>query len=326
MEKRAIGKTGLAALPLMLGGNVFGWTVDRRASFEILDAFVDAGGALIDTADIYSAWAPGNAGGESELMIGEWLRSRRNRDQLLIATKVGLLDGDGGTGLSATRIEKALDESLKRLGTDRVDIYFAHRDDISTPLEESLEAFDRAVKAGKVRILGASNFSPERIEEALNISEASGWSRFEIVEPRYNLLQREEFEGKLQDLILKTGLASAPYYALANGYLAGKYRNESDIIGSPREKWLKPMFAADPNGAMLEAMDQISKETGASLVAIAIAWVLAQPGVTAPIASATSATQLQALFNGLNLTLSPDQLDALQKAGGGRSLSSSQAV
>lgn len=315
MQKHPIGRTGLNAAPIMLGGNVFGWTADRTASFAILDAFVDAGGSLIDTADIYSAWVPGNKGGESEEMLGAWLRDRGRRDEVLIATKVGLLDGKGGSGLSASRIAGAVEESLTRLGTDRIDIYFAHKDDESTPLEETLEAFDRLVRSGKVRVLGASNYGAGRLNEALQISKAGGWARFEVIEPRYNLLERAIYEDGLQDLAVREELATVPYYALANGYLAGKYRTESDIAGTPREKWLRPLFDDGRGPKVLAAMDRVAEETGAPLVSIAIAWVIAQPGIAAPIASATHTGQLQSLIAGAKLHLSADHLALLDEAG-----------
>ena len=314
MTPRPLGRTGLAAAPLMLGGNVFGWTAGREEGFAILDAFVDAGGALIDTADVYSAWVPGNAGGESETLIGEWLRQSGKRDAVLIATKVGLLPGTGGKGLSSSRIVGAVEESLQRLGTDRIDIYFAHRDDAETPLEESLEAFDGLVKAGKVRVLGASNYEPDRLDAALAISDANGWHRFAVIEPRYNLLERDTYEGPLQAIALREGLGVVPFYALANGLLTGKYRSVDDIAGHPREVYLRPTFERPEVPRLIAAMEQVSRETGGSMVAVAIAWMLAQPGVSAPIASVSRPGQLADLVAGTTLRLDPAHLSVLDKA------------
>lgn len=315
MTPRSLGQTGLSAAPLMLGGNVFGWTADRKDSFEILDAFVAAGGSLVDTADVYSAWVPGNAGGESETLIGEWLRNGGRRESLMIATKVGLLDGAGGKGLSASRIAGAVEESLKRLGTDHIDIYFAHRDDPSVPLEETLEAFDRLVTSGKVRALGASNYEADRLETALKTSDANGWSRFAVIEPRYNLLERDAYEGALQELALREDLAVVPYFALANGLLAGKYRTLDDIAGHPRAQWLRPLFERANAAGIIAAMDEVAAQTAASLVSIAIAWMLAQPGVTAPIASVSHPAQLGDLVLGTRLELDAAQLARLNGAG-----------
>lgn len=315
MTPRALGQTGLSAAPLMLGGNVFGWTAGRKESFAILDAFVDAGGSLIDTADVYSAFAPGNVGGESETLIGEWLKERGRRDNVLIATKVGLLDGKGGSGLSASRIAGAVEESLRRLCTDRIDIYFAHIDDPATPLEETLEAFDRLVRAGKVRALGASNFAPDRLDAALSVSDANGWARFAVIEPLYNLLQREVYEGAMQALARREGLAVVPFFALANGVLTGKYRSVADIAGHLREEYLRPLFDRPALPRLLDAMREVSAQTGGSMVSVALAWMLAQPGISAPIASASRPEQLADLVAGTRLTLSAAQLAALDEAG-----------
>ena len=315
VDIRPLGASGLSTIPLMLGGNVFGWTADRRASFAVLDTFVAGGGSLIDSADIYSAWVKGNEGGESEAMIGAWLAQRGRRDDVLIATKVGLLDGSGGSGLAPARIAAAAEESLARLRTDVIDLYFAHRDDPDTPLEESLAAFDRLVRAGKVRAIGASNFSAERLAQALAISDANGWARFAVVEPHYNLVVRDVYEGPLQDLVVREGLAAVPYFGLAGGYLTGKYRSRDDIAGSAREGWLRPIL--DGNGPkILAAMDAIAGSTGLSLATIALAWLRAKPGIAAPIASATDARQIEELLAGLEVTLRPDQIAALDRTVG----------
>jgi aryl-alcohol dehydrogenase-like predicted oxidoreductase len=298
----------------MLGGNVFGWTADRTASFAVLDAFAEAGGTLIDTADMYSNWVAGNKGGESEEIIGEWLRASGKRQSILIATKVGLMAGKGGKGLSAARISAACDESLSRLGTDVIDLYFAHIDDRETPLEETLEALDRLVRAGKVRAIGASNYAPDRLANALEISDRHGWVRYSVVEPYYNLLKRDEYEGELQRLVLARGIGVVPYYGLASGYLTGKYRTEADLARSARGESVRAYFGGT-GPVILGAMDAIAEETGADLASIALAWLRAKPGVTAPIASATSTTQVKELLIGLELTLTPAQIALLDEAG-----------
>lgn len=312
-DARPLGSSGLSTIPLMLGGNVFGWTADEATSFAVLDAFVAGGGTLIDSADIYSAWVAGNKGGESETVIGAWLRARGRRDDVLIATKVGMLDGEGGTGLQPTRIAAAAEASLQRLGTDVIDLYFAHKDDPDTPLEESLEAFDKLVRAGKVRALGASNFSAERLAEALAISDRNGWARFSVIEPHYNLVDRAGFEGPLQDVVVEKSLAAVPYFGLASGYLTGKYRSLEQVIGSPRERWIRPIIEGS-GPRVLAAMDKVVAETGANHAAIALAWLRAQPGVTAPIASATSVAQVEDLIAGLGVTLTAEQVAALDAA------------
>lgn len=298
-------------IPLMLGGNVFGWTADRAQSFAVLDRFVGAGGRMIDTADVYSAWAPGNRGGESETIIGEWLRASGKRDAVTIATKVGLLPGTGGKGLSASRIAAAADESLARLGVEAIDLYFAHRDDPETPLEETLAALDALVRAGKVKALGASNYSAERLGEALRLQDANGWTRFTVLEPEYNLLERGTFEGALQDLCVAERIGAVPYYALASGYLTGKYRTEADLQGRARGG-AAAKYMAGKGPAVLAAMDQVAAETGASLAAIALAWLAVQPGVLAPIASATSPAQVDELT--AQVALTGDQIALLDGA------------
>jgi aryl-alcohol dehydrogenase-like predicted oxidoreductase len=299
-------------LPFMLGGNVFGWTADREASFAVLDRFLEAGGSAIDTADVYSAWLPGHQGGESEAMIGEWFKARGTRGKVLLATKVGMLAGEGGAGLKASRILAACDASLKRLNTDYIDLYFAHKDDAATPMEESLEAFDLLVKAGKVRALGASNYSAERLTQARAISAANGWVAFTTLEPEYNLLGRAGYEGSLQTLCVDQDIAVTPYFGLAAGYLTGKYRVAADIKGG-RASWAKTHMEA--NGPkVLAAMDEVAAQTGATLAAIALAWLAAQPGVTAPIASATSVAQLDQLLAFTQLKLTADQIAALDAA------------
>lgn len=311
---RALGSSGLSTPPLVLGGNVFGWTADTEQSCAILDAFLDQGGKMVDTADYYMANIPGNQGGESETAIGEWLTRSGRRNDVLLATKVGLLEGTGGKGLKASRIAAAADESLRRLRTEVIDLYFAHRDDPDTPLEETLEAFDRLVRSGKVRSIAASNYSAERLTEALRISDANGWARFTVLQPNYNLLDRHQFEGPLQQLCLAENIGVVPYFGLASGYLTGKYRDAADLGKSPRGGGMK-RYMRENGPAVLGVMDEIADETGASLAAIALAWLAAKPAVTAPIASATSLAQLDQLVAGMNLALSADQVARLDRAG-----------
>lgn len=311
-EKRAIGETGMTALPIMFGGNVFGWTIDKAESFRVLDAYTANGGALIDTAEVYSAWVPGNSGGESETIMGEWLKTSGKRDRLLIATKAGLMPGDPGT-MTASYIAKAAEGSLKRLGIEQIDIYFAHIDDQKVPQEEVLGALDALVRTGKVRAIGASNFSADRLASALAISDANGLARYALLEPHYNLVERPKFEGALQDLAVREKIAVVPYYSLAEGFLAGKYRSAEDVGKSKRGSGAV-RYLDDKGRAVLAAMDAVAAETGAPLAAIALAWLRAQPSVVAPIASATSVKQAEELIAGLELSLTPDQVARLNAA------------
>lgn len=311
---RRLGSSDLRTPPLMLGGNVFGWTADRTASFAVLDAFVAGGGTLIDTADVYSLWAPGHEGGESERMIGEWLRASGKRNQVLIATKVGMLAGPGGQKLQPSRIAAACDESLARLGTDRIDVYFAHQDDEETPQEAVLEAFGRLIDTGKVRVIGASNFHAARLKSALDLARADHLPHFRALQPEYNLVNRHRYEGELQNLCVEHNIGVVPYYGLASGFLTGKYRSAADLGKSVRGGRVAALLEGK-GAAVLAAMDEVAAETGATLAQIALAWVAAQPGVTAPIASATSAPQIEELLGSLNLDLGKDQLDRLTMAG-----------
>lgn len=311
---RQLGASGITTLPLMLGGNVFGWTADEPTSFALLDRFVGAGGTLIDTADVYSVWGPDGQGGESERVLGAWMKARGNRAQVQIATKVGMLEIDGASGLSAAHIGKAVDASLQRLGTDYIDLYFAHRDDRATPLDETLGAFDALVKAGKVRAIGASNFTADRLGEALAVSDANGFARFTVLEPEYNLVSRADYDEALQRLCLAEAIGVVPYFGLASGFLTGKYRSADDVeAGSRGPKAIK--FLEGKGGAVLAVMDRIARETGASLPAIALAWLAEQPGIVAPIASATSLAQLDQVLTMLELDLTPDQISSLTEAG-----------
>jgi aryl-alcohol dehydrogenase-like predicted oxidoreductase len=310
-DLRRLGATDLKIAPLVLGGNVFGWTADRAASFAVLDAFVDGGGTMIDTADVYTAWIDGHSGGESETVIGEWLRAGGKRDRVQIATKVGKL-GDGG--LSAAAIERACEASLRRLGVDRIDLYYAHRDDQAVPLEETLGAFGRLVQAGKIGVVGASNYHAARLKQAVDLGKADpALPRYHVLQPEYNLVSRHGFEGELQDYCVQENIAVLPYFGLAAGFLTGKYRSRDDLAKSARGGGMAELI--EGKRGVLEAMDHVAAETGATLPQIALAWLMAQPGVTAPIASATSMEQLHDLLGAMTLDLNRDQLDRLTAAG-----------
>lgn len=314
MMNRRLGSTDLKIAPLILGGNVFGWTADKTASFAVLDTFVAGGGTMIDTADMYSSWVDGHEGGESETMIGDWLRTSGRRDDVLIATKVGMLPGEGGEKLQPARIAAAAEASLKRLGTDRIDLYYAHQDDDTVPQEAVLEAFGKLVDAGKVRVIGASNFHAARLKSAVDAAKASDLPRYHVLQPEYNLVSREKFEGELQDYCVTENIGVLPYYGLASGFLTGKYRTPDDLGASVRGGGMRDLL--DGKGkAVLEAMDAVVSDTGASHAQVALAWLLAQPGITAPIASATSARQIEDLLPAMTLELSDAQLSALTLAG-----------
>jgi len=314
MTLRRLGSTDLRIAPLVLGGNVFGWTADRAASFAVLDAFVAGGGTMIDTADVYSAWVDGHQGGESETMIGEWLKASGKRDSVLIATKVGMLPGEGGEKLAPARIAAAAEASLKRLGTDRIDLYYAHQDDEGVPQEAVLEAFGRLVDAGKVRVIGASNYHAARLKSAIDAAKAHDLPRYHVLQPEYNLVSRHKFEGELQDYCVTENIGVLPYYGLASGFLTGKYRSKDDLGQSVRGGRMTELL--DGKGAdVLAAMDGIAEETGASHAQIALAWLIAQPGVTAPIASATKVAQLEDLLPAMEVKLSKEQLERLTNAG-----------
>lgn len=311
-EKRRLGATDLETPPLVLGGNVFGWTADQATSFAVLDAFVARGGTMIDTADVYSAWVPGHKGGESETVLGEWLKQSGKRDQIVIATKVGMLPSEQGKMLQPAHIAAAVEASLKRLGTDYIDVYFAHRDDEETPQDEALAAFGKLVDAGKVRVLGASNFTVDRLRSANETAEKAGLPGYKVLQNEYNLVARERFEGALQDYCVEHDIATTPYYGLASGFLTGKYRTPADFGKSPRGGRMAKLL--EEHGTMLKAMDEVASDTGATLAQIALAWLAAQPAVTAPIASATSVEQLDELMDALDLELTEDQLQRLTAA------------
>ncbi|MDO9364334.1 MAG: aldo/keto reductase [Sphingopyxis sp.] len=309
MTRKNLGKSGLSIRPFVLGGNVFGMTAGRDPSFAVLDRFVELGGGMIDTADVYSAWVPGHKGGESESMMGEWLKQSGARDKVLIATKVGMMPG----GLKPDRIRQAVEGSLDRLGVDVIDLYFAHKDDPDVPLDEMLGAFAELVDAGTVRAIGASNYSAERLAEALRVADDAGLPRFTVMQPELNLLDREQYEGPLQALCNDEGLGVITYFSLASGYLSGKYRTSDDLGKSARGGRVKP-YLEGKGPAVLAIMDRIAAETGATLSQIALAWVAQQSGVTAPIASATTVAQLDELLGSEGLTLTDEQLAALSAA------------
>jgi aryl-alcohol dehydrogenase-like predicted oxidoreductase len=297
----------------MLGGNVFGWTVDESMSYRILDRAVDGGLTAIDTADVYSVWAPGHAGGESETIIGKWLKQSGNRDRIVIATKCGMEMAPERAGLSAKWIETAVEDSLRRLQTDYIDLYQAHRDDPKTPLEETMAAFGRLIEAGKVRAIGASNYTSDRLKEALETSDRLGVPRFATLQPLYNLVERQDFEGPLQQLCQEEKIAVIPYYALAAGFLTGKYRTAEDVKAGSRGYKVE-RYMNEKGQRVLSALEKIAGESRATMGQVAIAWLAAQPAVTAPIASATSPEQVDELVAAANLKLSADAVKLLDEA------------
>ncbi len=309
MQTRALGRSDLSIAPLVLGGNVFGWTADEATSHRVLDAFVAGGFDMVDSADVYSAWVPGHTGGESETVIGTWLKARGRRDDVMIATKVGMWPAR--PGLKADNIVAACEDSLRRLQTDYIDLYQSHRDDAETPQDETAEAFDRLVKAGKVRALGASNFDAARLASALE--SQAGKARYDSLQPAYNLMDRG-IEGPLLDLCIAQDVGVISYYGLASGFLTGKYRSEADLTKSPRGGAAKKHLGTERGQKVLAALDQVAAETGATPAQAALAWVMARPGLTAPIASATSVEQLEELMGAAKLTLSDAQMATLTAA------------
>lgn len=309
LEKRPIGESGIAVAPLALGGNVFGWTADEQTSFAILDSFVDAGGTMIDTADVYTAWVPGHQGGESETVIGRWLkRDPAKRDKVVIATKVGFM-----AGLAPETIAPACDASLRRLGIETIDLYYQHKDDEKVPLADSLGAFDQLVKAGKVRAIGLSQFTAPRLDEAVETASANGFEKPCCLQTWYNLVEREKLEGELRDTALANGLGIFPFYSLANGFLSGKYRRKEDLEKSPRG--LRNIAYLEGKGMrVLDVLDEIAADAGVALATAALAWTKAQPGIIAALASATSLDQLRELIAAMHLNLSPGQIERLDAA------------
>ncbi|WP_454758968.1 aldo/keto reductase [Caulobacter segnis] len=313
MRHRPLGHSGLSTAPLVFGGNVFGWTADEATSHRLLDAFVDSGFNAVDTADVYSAWVPGHEGGESESVIGRWLKASGKRDKVLILTKVAMWPKQ--PGLSAANIEAAVEGSLKRLQTDYIDLYQSHQDDAETPIDETLEAFDRLVKAGKVRAIGASNFSPDRLQANLDTSKAKGLARYETIQPKFNLVDRDQVEGALADLTQAEGLGIIPFYGLAAGFLSGKYRTEADFEGKARARTILRDYWNDKGRALLAALDEAAQTVGASQAQVALAWIMAHPAITAPLASATSVEQLDELMGAARLELPGDVWKRLDEAG-----------
>ncbi|AER54832.1 aldo/keto reductase [Pseudoxanthomonas spadix BD-a59] len=314
IPRRPLGRSGITVAPLAFGGNVFGWSVkDAAGTGRLLDAFVDGGFNLIDTADVYPAWVPGNKGGESETLIGQWLKSSGKRDQVVIATKVA--KWGERPGLSPENIEAAVDDSLRRLGIDTIDLYQAHEDDPSVPLEATLGAFSRLIEKGKVRAIGASNYSAERLAEALRVSQDHNLPRYETLQPEYNLYDRAGYEAELEPLVKAQGLGVISYYALASGFLTGKYRDPADAAKSPARGAKVVAQYLNPRGqAILEALDAVAEAQKATPAQIALAWLMARDSITAPIASASSVEQLQEILQAARLTLTPAQIQALDQA------------
>jgi aryl-alcohol dehydrogenase-like predicted oxidoreductase len=312
--RRRLGKSDLQTGPLVLGGNVFGWTADEATSFALLDRFTDAGLNAVDTADVYSAWAPGNQGGESETIIGRWFKAKAGRrDKMLLITKVGAPLGPERSGLSANRILAAAEDSLRRLQTDRIDLYFSHRPDEKVPVEESLRAYERLIQQGKVRAIGASNYSVAQVRQALDAATAAGLPRYEVLQPEYNLYNRASFEGPMRDLAISEGLGVITYYSLASGFLSGKYRSKDDLGKSVRGGNIGKYL--DARGArILQALDEVAKAHGAQPAEVALAWLIAREGVTAPIASATNLAQVESLIRATQLRLTAQDMELLNTA------------
>jgi aryl-alcohol dehydrogenase-like predicted oxidoreductase len=313
MKKRKLGNSGLEVSPLAFGGNVFGWTADESTSFTLLDAFVSAGFNLIDTADVYSHWVSGHRGGESETIIGKWLKRSRKRAKVVLATKVGKEMGAGKKGLSKSYILQAVEDSLQRLQTDYIDLYQAHEDDPETPLEETMEAYARLIQEGKVRAIGASNYSAKRLAQALEISEQQGYPRYQSLQPLFNLYDRADYEKELEPLCREKGLGVISYFSLASGFLTGKYRSEKDLAGRARADMVQK-YLNQRGMRILEALDQVAQQYDATPVKISLAWLTAHPSITAPIASATSLEQLNELIEAISLELDPSAMELLNQA------------
>jgi aryl-alcohol dehydrogenase-like predicted oxidoreductase len=312
MALRQLGNSPLCVAPLAFGGNVFGWSADEKRSFELLDAFVDAGFNLIDTADVYSAWVPGNSGGDSETIIGKWFKQSGKRDQVVIATKVAKWDKQ--PGLSPINIAQAVEGSLKRLQTDRIDLYQAHEDDASVPLEQTLDAFARLIDAGKVRVIGASNYSADRLAEALKVSREHSLPRYETLQPPYNLIDRADYESELEPLIRRENIGVIGYYSLASGFLSGKYRSENDLAKSSARGGAVKKYLNPRGMQILAALDDVASSHQAKPAQVALAWLMARPGVSAPIASATSVEQLNELVGAATLSLTDTDIAQLDSA------------
>ena len=316
MEMRALGRSGLTIAPLVFGGNVFGWTCDQKTSFDLLDAFVDAGFNGIDTADVYSYWVPGNRGGESETIIGHWLKANpAKRSKVLLMTKVGMKMGEGCVGLSARWIERAVEDSLRRLQTDVIDLYQSHKPDVDTPHEETLAAYDRLLRAGKVRAIGTSNLDAQQLVASLDAAAKNGLPRYETLQPEYNLYDRAKFDGPLRDLVLREQIGVITFYSLASGFLSGKYRSEIDLAKSLRGPRVAHYLDARGH-RILAALDAVAEAHAAVPAEVALAWIVAREGVTAPIASATNLQQMQSLFLSVRLRLTANDIATLDAASG----------
>ncbi|HTQ64929.1 MAG TPA: aldo/keto reductase [Puia sp.] len=312
MQKRKLGRSGIEVAPIAFGGNVFGWTANESTSFQLLDGFTGAGFDLIDTADVYSRWVRGNKGGESETIIGKWLKQRNNRHRVTIATKVGKEMAPDKKGLSAKYIRRAIEDSLNRLQTDYIDLYQSHDDDPDTPMEETMETFTALIKEGKVRAIGASNFNAKRLAASLEVSKKLGYARYETIQPPYNLYDRS-FEKELEPLCLENEIGVISYYALASGFLSGKYRSEDDLSKSPRGQGIKK-YLNDRGFKILKALDEVAAQYHSTPASVAVAWIISRPAITAPIASATNMDQLKILTGSVELSLDKGAIELLDKA------------
>ncbi len=314
MNTRRLGNSSLQVSPLCFGGNVFGWTADEKTSFQLLDALAESGLNFVDTADVYSRWAPGNQGGESETIIGKWLKQSGKRDSMIIATKVGMDMGPGKNGLSKSHISNSVEDSLKRLQTDYIDLYQSHADDQQTSFEETLETYAQLIKEGKVRAIGASNYTAERFREALDVSEKNELPRYESLQPEYNLYDRSNYENTLEPLCEEKAIGVINYYSLASGFLSGKYRSEQDLSKSPRGNFKVKNYLNERGSRILNALDGVAKEHQSTPARVAIAWLIARPSITAPIASATSVEQLRDLVEATQLQLDQPSIAVLNEA------------
>jgi len=313
MNKRKLGKTGIEIAPLVFGGNVFGWTVDEAMSFNLLDAFAEAGFNSVDTADAYSKWVPSHVGGESEKILGAWMKRNGNRNKIVVATKVGMDMGDGKKGLSKSHILRSAEDSLKRLQTDYIDLYQSHIDDPDTPFEETLEAYAELIRQGKVRAIGASNHKGERLAAALAVSKKSGLPAYQTLQPNYSLIERAEYESDLEPICEREGLGVINYFPLAGGFLTGKYRTEADLAGKARARNVTK-YLNERGLKIIGALDQVAKKYNATPARISLAWLLARPSVTAPIVSATNLDQLKDLIPSVDLTLDKESIEYLNRA------------
>lgn len=315
MKKRKLGNSGLEVMPWAFGGNVFGWTADEKTSFQLLDAFVDAGFDLIDTADVYANWAPGNKGGESEIIIGKWMKQKGNRNKVIIATKVGgAMQSEGKKDLSAKYIRKAVEDSLQRLQTDYIDLYQSHWDDLDTPVGETLDTYAALIKEGKVRTIGASNLSPERLEASLQYSKEKNIPSYQTLQPEYNLYNRQKYETQYEPICLREGIGVINYYALASGFLSGKYRTEEDVNKSARGGGVVKNYLNERGLRILKALDEVAAQYQTNQASIALAWLVARPSITAPIASATSVEQVKELTKAFQIQLDATAVEKLNAA------------